>query len=38
MLSRRLFAAGAAVTPAIAAGAARAEDQPVESTIDRVKR
>jgi polar amino acid transport system substrate-binding protein len=38
MLSRRLFAAGAAAAPAIAAGAARAEDQPAESTIDRVKR
>ena len=38
MLSRRLFAAGAAAAPAIAAGAAWAEDQPAESTIDRVKR
>src|SRR6201998_4333907 len=38
MLSRRLFAAGAAGAPAILAGAARAEDQPVESTIDRIKR
>src|SRR5207237_4422041 len=38
MLSRRLFAAGAAGAPAILAGAARAEDQPAESTIDRIKR
>ena len=30
MLSRRLFAAGAAGAPAILAGAARAEDQPAE--------
>ena len=37
MLSRRLFAAGAAGAPAILAGAAQAEDQPAESTIDRVK-
>jgi polar amino acid transport system substrate-binding protein len=38
MLSRRLFAAGAAGAPAILAGAAQAEDQPAESTIDRIKR
>jgi polar amino acid transport system substrate-binding protein len=38
MLSRRLFAAGAAGAPAILAGAARAEDQLAESTIDRIKR
>src|SRR5580700_9918526 len=38
MLSRRLFAAGAAGAPAILAGAARAEEQPAESTIDRIKR
>jgi len=38
MLSRRLFAAGAAGAPAILAGAARAEDQPAGSTIDRIKR
>jgi polar amino acid transport system substrate-binding protein len=38
MLSRRLFAAGAAGAPAILAGAAHAEDQPAESTIDRIKR
>src|ERR1700731_2807992 len=38
MLSRRLFAAGAAGAPAILAGAARAEDQPADSTIDRIKR
>src|SRR5271169_3424635 len=38
MLSRRLFAAGAAGAPAILAGAARGEDQPAESTIDRIKR
>jgi polar amino acid transport system substrate-binding protein len=38
MLSRRLFAAGAASAPAILAGAARAEDQPADSTIDRIKR
>jgi len=38
MLSRRLFAAGAAGAPAVLAGAARAEDQPAESTIDRIKR
>ena len=38
MLSRRLFAAGAAGAPAIFAGAARAEEQPAESTIDRIKR
>src|SRR5438552_10997503 len=38
MLSRRLFAAGAAGAPAILAGAARAEDQSAESTIDRIKR
>ena len=38
MLSRRLFAAGAAGAPVVLAGAARAEDQPAESTIDRVKR
>src|SRR6516162_804081 len=38
MLSRRLFAAGAAGTPAILAGTVRAEDQPAESTIDRIKR
>ena len=38
MLSRRLFAAGAAGAPAVLAVAARAEDQPAESTIDRIKR
>ena len=38
MLSRRLFAAGAAGAPAILAGAASAEEQRAESTIDRVKR
>src|SRR5260370_3875184 len=38
MLSRRVLAAGAAGDPAILAGAARAEDQPAESTIDRIKR
>src|SRR5271168_3109835 len=41
MLSRRLFAAGAgaaAGVPAILAGAARAQNQPAESTIDRIKR
>src|SRR5215470_1582089 len=38
MLSRRLFAAGAAGAPVVLGGAARAEDQPAESTIDRVKR
>src|SRR5262249_18575693 len=38
MLSRRLFAAGAAGAPAILAGAAQAQDQPAESTIDRIKR
>src|SRR5690242_836345 len=38
MLSRRLFAAGAAGAPAIFAGAARAEEQSAESTIDRIKR
>jgi len=38
MLSRRLFAAGAAGAPAILAGAARAEEQPADSTIDRIKR
>src|SRR3974390_1462936 len=38
MLSRRLFAAGAAGAPAILAGAAHAEDQSSESTIDRIKR
>src|SRR6201993_426867 len=38
MLSRRLFAAGAAGAPAILAGAAQAEEQPAESTIDRIKR
>src|ERR1700726_3301384 len=38
MLSRRLFATGAAGAPAILAGAARAEDQPAEWTIDRIKR
>src|SRR5215468_8471831 len=38
MLSRRLFAAGAAGAPVVLAGAARAEDQAAESTIDRVKR
>jgi len=40
MLSRRLFAASAAATasaPALLAGAARAEAQPVESTLDRIK-
>jgi uncharacterized protein len=31
-------AAGAAGAPAILAGAAHAEDQPAESTIDRIKR
>src|SRR5437764_12723979 len=36
MLSRRLFAAGAAGAPAILAGAARAGDKPGESTIDRI--
>ena len=38
MLSRRPFAAGAAAAPAILAGAARAEEQPAESTIERIKR
>jgi polar amino acid transport system substrate-binding protein len=38
MLSRRLFAAGAAGASAILAGAARAEEQSPESTIDRIKR
>ncbi|HMD65640.1 MAG TPA: transporter substrate-binding domain-containing protein [Stellaceae bacterium] len=41
MLSRRLFAAGAgaaAGVPAILAGAARAQNQPAESTIDRIQR
>jgi hypothetical protein len=38
MLSRRLFAAGAAGAPAILADAARAEEQPAESIIDRIKR
>ncbi len=38
MLSRRLFAAGAAGAPAILADAARAEDRPAELTIDRIKR
>jgi hypothetical protein len=38
MLSRRVFAAGAAGAAAILAGAARAEDQPAESTIERIKR
>jgi polar amino acid transport system substrate-binding protein len=37
MLSRRLFAAGAAGAPVVLAGAARAEDQPADSTIDRIK-
>jgi polar amino acid transport system substrate-binding protein len=40
MLSRRHFAASAAATasaPALLAGAARAEAQPVESTLDRIK-
>jgi len=40
MLSRRLFAASAAAAasaPALLAGAARAEAQPVESTLDRIK-
>jgi polar amino acid transport system substrate-binding protein len=37
MLSRRLFAAGAAGAPAILTAAARAEDQTAESTIDRIK-
>jgi len=41
MLSRRLFAAGAgaaAGAPAILAGAARAQNQSAESTIDRIQR
>jgi polar amino acid transport system substrate-binding protein len=41
MLSRRWFAAGAtavAGTPAILAGAARAQNAPSETTIDRIKR
>jgi len=38
MLSRRLFAAGAAGAPAILARTVRAEEQPAESTIDRIKR
>src|SRR5215471_10449374 len=38
MLSRRLFAAGAAGAPAILVEAARAEEQPPETTIDRIKR
>src|SRR5260370_18671301 len=38
MLSRRLLAGGAAGAPAIIAGAGRAEDQPAESAIDRIKR
>jgi polar amino acid transport system substrate-binding protein len=41
MLSRRLFAAGAgaaAGSTAILAGTARAQNQPAESTIDRIKR
>jgi polar amino acid transport system substrate-binding protein len=38
MLSRRLFAAGAASAPAILAGTAWAEEQSPESTMDRIKR
>jgi polar amino acid transport system substrate-binding protein len=38
MLSRRLFAAGAAGATAILAETARAEEQPADSTIDRIKR
>src|SRR5215471_5634433 len=37
MLSRRLFAAGAAGAPAILARTVRAEEQPAESTIHRIK-
>ena len=38
MLSRRLFAAAAAGSPAILGSAARAEQPPAETTIDRIRR